>query len=713
MDHIASPAVGSAPEEDILAVPDRDAQMLRTLLANLDGMVFRCRNDVDGTLEFVSDGCARLTGYPAAQLLRHGGLSLAGLIHAEDREARRAATVHAAETRERYAIEYRLVRADGATRWVQERGVAAIDEVSRRSGFEGFLEDITERKRAEEALEELEQRCQDMYENAVEGMFRADSDGRWTSANRALAGIYGYDSPEELVRSMHDASRQELHRRLQSDGSVTGLECQAQKQNGEVIWVSMTGQVKRDAHGRVTHYEGTVEDVTERRRIQAHIEHQANFDPLTGLATRALLGERLRQAIKQAADTGGRVTVALVDLDQFKFINDSFGHQHGDALLKTIGERLKGCVRESDTVARQGGDEFALVLRHYADDGEITAIMQRVQAAVAAPWSTGRRELQVTCSIGIAVFPQDGRSADVLLRNADSAMYKAKDNGRNNCQFFTAELNRVIFERLSVERRLRSALARKQFVLHYQPRINVRTGRIVAVEALLRWRAPQGGLYPPARFISVAEHTGLIVPIGKWVLRTACDQARSWQIQGLRSILVSVNVSPRQFREGDMLQTVAEALEQSGLQARYLQLELTESMMMGDAEKYVVMLRDLKQLGVQLAVDDFGTGYSSLSYLKRFPIDHLKIDRSFVKDIASDPDDGAIVQTIIALGHKLGMRVVAEGVETEEQREYLQRNRCDEMQGYYFAKPLPASEFAAMLTDSTTDLAIGRAASSA
>jgi diguanylate cyclase (GGDEF)-like protein/PAS domain S-box-containing protein len=712
MDHTVSPAAESAPEKALAAL-DRDARMLRTLLASLDGMVFRCRGDADATLDFVSDGCSRLTGYQAAQLLHDPRLSLATLIHAEDRQLRRAATAQALETRERYLIEYRLVRADGATRWVQERGVASVDEVSHQNVLEGFLEDITERKRAEEALEELEQRCQDLYENAVEGMFRADSDGQWISANRSLARIYGYDSPEELLNSARDCSREELHRRLQSEESVHGFECEAKKQNGEVIWVSMTGQVKRDTHGRVTHYEGTVEDISERRRFQAHIEHQANFDALTGLPNRALLDERLRQAIKQAEAAGARVTVALVDLDHFKFINDSLGHQHGDVLLQTIGERLKGCMRESDTVARQGGDEFVLVLRNYADDGEITGIMQRVQAAVAAPWCTGRRELHVTCSIGIAVYPQDGRSADVLLRNADSAMYKAKENGRSNYQFFTAELNRVTFERLSVERRLRSALVRKQFVLHYQPRINVHTGRIIAVEALLRWRAPQGGLYRPARFISVAEHTGLIVPIGKWVLRTACDQARSWQIQGLRSILVSVNVSPRQFREGDIVQTVADALEQSGLPARYLQLELTENMMMGDAEKYVLMLRDLKQLGVQLAIDDFGTGYSSLSYLKRFPIDHLKIDRAFIKDIASDPDDGAIVQTIIALGHKLGMRIVAEGVETEEQREYLQRNRCDEMQGYYFAKPLPASEFAALLSDSTTDLSMSGGASSA
>ena len=319
-------------------------------------------------------------------------------------------------------------------------------------------------------------------------------------------------------------------------------------------------------------------------------------------------------------------------------------------------------------------------------------------------WSARRREFHVTCSIGVAVYPQDGSSADMLLRNADSAMYKAKENGRNAFQFYTAELNRAMVERLSIEHRLRGALARKQFQLHYQPRINMRTGRIVGAEALLRWNVAEGDLYPPSRFISVAEDTGLIVPIGKWALQTACDQARSWQIQGLAPLVVSVNVSPRQFREGDIVETVSHALEHSGLPARYLQLELTESMVMHDPETAVSMLRDLKAIGVSMAVDDFGTGYSSLSYLKRFPVDHLKIDRSFVKDIASDPDDAAIVQAIIALGHKLGLKVVAEGVETLEQQEFLRRNRCNEMQGFLFCKPLPAAEFAAVLAEQSMQL---------
>ncbi len=698
-------AIGDSPWEY--------ARMLRTLLGNLDGMVYRCRHDAGWTLEFVSDGCTRLTGYLPGELLQSKRVCFAELVHEEDRQRRRVLTERAIATRERFGAEYRIVRADGAIRWVWERGVAVFNSASGAIVFEGFIEDVTERKRSDEALEAAERRYYSMFENAMDGIFRTAPDGRFLVANPALARLYGYGSPRELIDAVRDPARQlyvkpedraEFLRRLETDGSISGFETQVYKKNREIIWISVNAHLKRDAAGCVMHYEGSVEDITERRLYQARIEHQANYDALTGLANRSLLNERLSQAIAHAERDAGHVAVAFVDLDQFKFINDSFGHQLGDNLLQTMAERLKRCIGKADTVARQGGDEFVLVLCDYAQADQITRLVQRIQAVVAEPWTAGRREFNVNCSVGIAVYPQDGRTADVLLRNADSAMYKAKENGRNNFQFFTAELNRHMFERLSVEHKLRGALARKQFLLHYQPRVNLRTGRIVGAEALLRWRTSRGSLYRPDRFISVAEDTGLIVPIGKWVLRTACEQAQSWQIQGLRPIVVSVNVSPRQFREGNMVQTVAEALEHSGLPARYLQLELTESMVMHDAEKFVSMLREIKKLGVQLAIDDFGTGYSSLSYLKRFPVDHLKIDRSFVKDLVTDPDDAAIVQAIIALGHKLGLRMVAEGVETEEQREFLLRSRCDEMQGFLFCKPLPVADFAAMLADSRAEL---------
>lgn len=686
------------------------ARMLRTLLGNLDGMAYRCRDDERWTMDFVSDGCTRLTGYPPEQLRGSRRLSFCDLVHAEDRERRLLATREASTGSGRYSIEYRLTRADGEIRWVWERGAVVFNHGTQAVMFEGFVEDITERKRAEQALAEAEQRYHSMFDSALEGIFCTTPEGRYIVANPALARIYGYENAQQLIAEISDISsqtyvdparRSEFRLLLENEGSVTGFEYEAYKKNGETIWISLNAHVRRDSQGRISHYEGTVEDVTERRRYQARIEHQANYDSLTGLANRSLLNDRLSQAILDAERGQGSVAVVFIDLDQFKFINDSYGHQLGDELLKTMAERVKGCLRDSDTVARQGGDEFVLLLRNDSSNSELTRIVQRVQAAVSEQWNVGKREFHVTCSIGVAIYPQDGRSADLLLRNADSAMYKAKQSGRNQFQFFTAELNRQMVERLSVESRLRVALPRNQLLLHYQPRVNLRNGRIVGAEALLRWRAPKGGLYPPSRFIPVAEDTGMIVPIGRWVLRTACEQARSWQIQGLPPMVVSVNVSPRQFRDTDMVETVAEALEKSGLPARFLQLELTESMVMDDAERFVTMLGNLKDLGVQLAVDDFGTGYSSLSYLKRFPVDHLKIDRSFVKDLGPDSDDGAIVQAIIALGHKLGLRVVAEGVETPEQQEYLRRSRCDEMQGFLFCKPVGATDFAAMLSRHT------------
>jgi diguanylate cyclase (GGDEF)-like protein/PAS domain S-box-containing protein len=705
---MSADALDTGEHEALAGEPWEYARMMRTLVGNLDGMVYRCRNDEHWTVELVSEGCRRLTGYRPGDLLGNRRIAFRDLIHPEDRARLLEVAGAAVKSGERYSVEYRLVRVDGSVCWVWERGIAVFDGAGRAVAVEGFIEDVSERKRAEQALKEAEHRYHSMFEQAFEGIFCSTPEGIYTIANPALAKIYGYDSPEELIASVQsissqiylEASRREQFRQLiEAEGSVSGFEFEARRKNGAVIWLSLNARVKRDAEGRVTHYEGTVEDITERKHYQARIEHQANFDALTGLANRTLVNERLRAAIAAAERSGLRIAVLFVDLDQFKFINDSFGHQLGDVLLQTMAKRLKACIREPDTVARHGGDEFVLLLSGYNNAEDVTRAVQRVHAAVAEPWMAGRREFHVTCSIGVAVYPDDGRSADVLLRNADSAMYKAKASGRNTIQFFTAELNRLAVERLAIEHRLRGALARKQFLLHYQPRIDMRSRRVVGTEALLRWRVPQGGLFSPARFISVAEDTGLIVPIGKWALQTACQQNKAWQMQGLPPIVVSVNVSPRQFVQDNIVRTVAEALDQSALAPQYLQLELTESLVMHDAEKFVTMLRDIKNLGVQIAVDDFGTGYSSLSYLKRFPVDHLKIDQSFVKDLAEDADDAAIVQAIIALGHKLGLKVIAEGVETEQQFNYLRRSGCDEMQGFHFCKPMIASDLAEIMLE--------------
>jgi len=687
------------------ALPSESARMLASLIGHLDGMVFRCRNDAHWTMEYLSGGCQALTGYAPEELLGNRSVSYGALIHAEDRG--RLARIEADDqvSGARYAVEYRLCHRDGSIRWVSERGVRVYDEAQAAWKFEGFIEDISERRRADAARQEAEARYHSIFEHALEGIFHSTPDGRFLVANPAMARMFGYPSPDALIDDLKDISRQlyveparreEFRRLIETQESISNFEFQAFRRNSEVIWVSVNAHVRRDASGAVLYYEGTIEDITERRVYQAQIERQANFDALTGLANRTLLNGRLHKVIHDPATAAAGVAVAFIDLDQFKFINDTYGHELGDNLLQSMADRLRACVRDTDTVARQGGDEFVLLLTGYAPE-DLVCVVQRVHAAIAQPWQSGRREFHVTSSVGVAVYPEDGASADVLLRNADAAMYKAKENGRNGYQFFTAELNRALVERLDIERRLRGALARRQFLLHYQPRIDMATGRIAGAEALLRWRVPQQGLVSPARFIAVAEDTGLIVPIGRWVLMAACRQARAWQIAGLPPLIVSVNVSPRQFREGNIVETIAEALRATELPARCLQIELTEGLAMHGAEKYVHMLGRIKALGVQIAVDDFGTGYSSLSYLKRFPVDQLKVDRSFVTDLATDPDDAVIVQAIIALGHKLKLRVVAEGVETTEQLEFLRACGCDEMQGYLFGRPMIAGEFAALL----------------
>jgi diguanylate cyclase (GGDEF)-like protein/PAS domain S-box-containing protein len=681
------------------------ARMLATLIGNLDGLVFRCRNDADWTMEYASAGSLRLTGYTPEELAGNRDVSYANLIHEEDRDLVARACAAAIAKRERYSLEYRLRHRDGGIRWVAERGAPVQDAATGDWKFEGFVEDVSERKRAQQALEEAESRYHSIFEHALEGIFHSTPEGRYLTANPALARIYGYDSPEELLADMHDIPRQlyvepqrreEFRRLIESEGQVSAFELQAFRKNGEVIWLSVNAYARRDDQGRIAYYEGTVEDITSRRLYQAQIERQANYDALTGLANRTLLGTRLHAAIEEAGRSGGQIAVAFIDLDQFKFINDTFGHELGDSLLQSMADRLRASVRGTDLVARQGGDEFVLLLQGYRP-GDLASVVQRVHAAIAQPWKAGGRDFHVSSSIGVAVYPADGDRADLLLRNADAAMYKAKENGRNGFQFFTAELNHALVERLNTEHLLRAALARKQFLLHYQPRIDMATGRIAGAEALLRWRLPHQGLIQPGRFIAVAEDTGLIVPIGRWVLHSACQQAKAWLDEGLPPVIVSVNVSPRQFREGSIVATISEALAATGLPAKLLQIELTEGLAMHGGEKYVAMLERIKALGVQIAVDDFGTGYSSLSYLKRFPVDQLKVDRSFVTDLATDPDDAVIVQAIIALGHKLGLRVVAEGVETQQQLDYLRRAGCDEMQGFLFGAPMMAADFAALL----------------
>jgi diguanylate cyclase (GGDEF)-like protein len=427
-------------------------------------------------------------------------------------------------------------------------------------------------------------------------------------------------------------------------------------------------------------------------RKQETLYRLAHHDVLTGLPNRLLFFDRLQQALSQAGRHDTLLGVMLLDLDRFKAINDSFGHTAGDALLQAVSRRIGECIRDGDTVARLGGDEFTILLQDIRQAQHAALVAQKIIEALQLPFLLNGYEVVVNTSIGIALYPHC-RDAETLLIHADTAMYKAKEEGGNGYRFYTDEMSSADMRRLSLETQLRKAIERNELVLHYQPQAEIVSGRLLGAEALLRWQHPEHGLIPPDEFIPLAEETGLIVPIGEWVLHTACAQNRAWQDAGLAPLRVAVNVSGRQFRRLDMLETIFRTLEDTGLDSRYLEIELTEGVLMQDTVVVVQTLRALNAMGILISIDDFGTGYSSLSYLKRFPIDMLKIDRSFVQDIVTDPDDTAIVQAIIAMSHSLGIKAIAEGVETREQLDFLRRHGCDAVQGYCLSRPLPAEAF--------------------
>jgi diguanylate cyclase (GGDEF)-like protein len=443
-----------------------------------------------------------------------------------------------------------------------------------------------------------------------------------------------------------------------------------------------------------------VRDITERKVAEERIRHMAHHDELTSLPNRSLIRDRLDQAIVQAQRRGRCVAVAFVDLDGFKLVNDGLGHNAGDELLKVVGTRMAACVRREDTLGRFGGDEFIIILPDQPDNPmAVTPVLEKIRQAVTEPILLGGQEVQVSCSMGVVMYPRDGAEPNTLMMNADAAMYRAKEMGNNNFQFYTREMNASVEEKLVLLEGLRGALDDGQFHLLYQPKVDLRTGLIFGVEALIRWEHPEHGVVSPMRFIGLAEESGLIVAIGEWVLQTACRQNKAWQAAGLAPVTMSVNVSPRQFEEKRLVERVATALRESGLAAETLELEVTESLIMRDLSQSVGKMRELKAMGISLSIDDFGTGYSSLSALKSFPISTLKIDKSFVRELADNTDDQAIARAVISLGHMLKLRVIAEGVETEQQCTFLRDNDCDEMQGYLFSRPVPAAQITVLLEE--------------
>ena len=433
------------------------------------------------------------------------------------------------------------------------------------------------------------------------------------------------------------------------------------------------------------------------KKLEELIEHISSYDNLTGLPNRTLFQNRLQQALSQSPLKDKPLTVVLVGLDGFKNINTTLGHSAGDLLLKQATQRLSNCLGETDILSRFGGDEFAIIQTQLTSSDSAIALSKEILDTLSKPFLLKGQQVYITASIGITIYPLDNTNTNQLLQNADNALYQAKHKGRNNYQFYSAQMNAKLQERLNLERELHKALKRGELLLHYQPRVDLHSGRMIAVEALLRWQSPTLGSISPAKFIPLAEENGLILPISEWVLRHACTQNQIWQTAGFPPLRMAVNLSARQFEQQNLVELVTEVLDETGLEANYLELEVTESLVMDDVQQSIAILKQLRDRGVALALDDFGTGYSSLNYLKRFPIDTLKIDQSFVRHIASDPDDAAVIRAIIALGSSLRLNVTAEGVETQEQLDYLMVHRCDEVQGYYFSRPVPADSLRTLL----------------
>jgi diguanylate cyclase (GGDEF)-like protein/PAS domain S-box-containing protein len=575
-----------------------------------------------------------------------------------------------------------------------------------------------ERKTMEEALFVEKERAQVTLDCIGDAVACTDLAGNITFLNLVAEKMMGWRLAEAAGRPMAevfcilDATSREIipdpmQMAVGQNRSVhLPANCILIPRDGVEIPIEDSVAPIHDREGQVTGAVIVFRDVSAARAMTLQMAHSAQHDFLTGLPNRMLLNDRVGRAIALASRHMKKVAVLFLDLDGFKHINDSLGHPTGDKLLQSIAKRLVVCVRGSDTVSRQGGDEFVVLLSEVeqAEDAGITA--RRMLQAVAEAHPIDQHDLHVTTSIGVSVFPDDGGDSETLIKNADTAMYQAKENGRQSFQFFKPAMNVRAVERQSIEESLRRALERQEFALHYQPKINLRTGGITGAEALLRWTHPTRGAVSPAQFIPVAEDCGLILPIGNWVLREACEQARAWVDAGLPLATMAVNISAIQFREENFLAGIIATLRDTGLDPRALELELTESVLMKHAESAESILKTLRASGVQVAVDDFGTGYSSLSYLRRFPIDALKIDQSFVRQITTAPSETTIVTAVISMGRSLNLRVVAEGVETQAELAFLQAHQCDEAQGYYFSRPVPSQQFAKLLENGIVEAAI-------
>jgi diguanylate cyclase (GGDEF)-like protein/PAS domain S-box-containing protein len=602
-------------------------------------------------------------------------------------------------------INYTVVTPDGRRKVLEASAGLMLDSQGQPIGFRGIVRDVTTRKQAEDALRASEQRHRAVLETSPDPVMVLDLDNKVTYLNPAFTRVFGWNLEEcrgkelDFVPPENRPEMWEIIEKVKHGRSFSGLETRRLTKNGQIVDVSISGAVFVDGQSRPLGSVMTLQDITERKKAEEELRYVAYHDLLTGLPNRKSFYLRLEDMVIQSRRRGEKETWALLflDLDRFKHINDTLGHDVGDQLLQAVAQRVRSCLRDSDHMFRLGGDEFTVILTFLARGLDVAKVARKIRREVAKPYQIEGIEVFTSASIGISVYPTDGQEVEVLMKNADMAMYAAKEEGVGY-RFFTAEMNRRALERMQLESNIRRALDRDEFVLFYQPVVG-EGDRILGMEALVRWEHPELGLVPPSKFITVAEETGAIEPLGRWVLDTACRWAIRLHQNGYQYLFVTVNLSPRQFKDPDLLDSVVKTLNETGLPPTALKLEITESCVMDDPEEAIEKMKALRDMGIGFSIDDFGTGYSSLSYLKRFPIDTLKIDRSFVMESLTNRDDQEIIRTIISMAQNLRIQTVAEGVESKEQRDFLLSLGCSIMQGYYFGRPMPDRDFEKLLSN--------------
>ena len=665
-------------------------------LDNLPLAIYRCRGDEYWTMIMVTNGIKRLTGYAAGDFLGNPALGFESLIFPQDRDRVRQEVFTALAERRPFAVEYRFITATQESRWMLDQGQGYWDEAGNLKFLDGILMDITDHKQAEEQLHLLSEAS----EQSPASIVITDNRGYIQYVNPKFETITGYTAAEargkkpSILKTGHTPPEQyrQLWTTITSGKTWTG-EFLNQKKNGELFWETASISPVKDVNGQITHFVAVKEDITVHKETAEMLAYQAHYDLLTDLPNRALAIDHLKLAISQAERDREYVAVLLIDLDHFKTVNDSIGHDVGDLLLCHVAERLKQLIQPGDTLARLGGDEFLMILQGLEDLEQVLPFGHQVLEVIEQPYLLKHVECYTSASIGVAIYPLDSESSSILLRNADIALYNAKNSGRKNIKCFESGMNLCAQRRHQVANQLRRALEFNEFSLVYQPLVDLNRDCIIGAEALLRWHNPTLGSVSPGEFIPIAEELGLIVPIGDWVIHAACEQISRWQDSLKGPFSLAINLSTRQFKTGRLAEVLANALDRHQVAPHQLELEITESLLLDDQPTTQSLMKQLKGMGLRLSIDDFGTGYSALSYLRRFSLDVLKIDRSFISDLPDNQDLGALVRAVILMAHELQLQVIAEGVETSAQLDFLKSQGCDYAQGFWFSQALGADEF--------------------